>query len=404
MNQTSAKAIFFGNTDTGRHRDNNEDTFIACRVWDDDHLLLAAIDGIGGYEGGEVAAEIARITIIDEVSSNPGADCLQLLKEAVTKANNSIVEHKRQDSQRSRMGCVLSSAIIDLKQRLLYMVHIGDSRLYQYNALGGLTKLSHDHSLVGYREEAGLISEYEAMHHAQRNVINRALGDALHNADDPQFLDAATIPILSSGQYLFCSDGLSDMLYSSNIAAVLASQATVEDKVKELIDAANQAGGKDNITVVIAQVDVPKALTRHSGEEPTDSSESETDSNVIVLDTNDMTTEVRVETQEDAVTRRSKSRKKKPHTDSVPRFSLYTLIVSIAASFIVGGTVGFIVGDTTAKNNMKVPEEQTAVSADSVVTQGNNPDSIYLDSLKVGTELAKKANDSIAGDTVKNKP
>ncbi len=249
-------AKIFGNTDPGRVRSNNEDTFICTYVWDDRHILCAAIDGVGGYEGGEVAAEIARQTITEYVENAQGNRFLEIIKQAVAEANNEIIRRKEDDPKLSMMGCVASAAIIDLDNRCINIAHVGDSRIYCYHD-GELKKISHDHSLVGCLEEKGDLTETEAMSHPQRNLIDRLLGDKLHSVSDRNFIEASISAIPEGdSQYLFCSDGLSDMLTSAQIADVLASGMTPESEVEQLISDANSAGGKDNVTVVIASIHV----------------------------------------------------------------------------------------------------------------------------------------------------
>lgn len=264
------KPELYGETNVGMVRTGNEDTFIAETLPGSD-LLCAAIDGLGGYEGGEVAAEIARQTIIEFMTVASDGQPLERLKKAVTEANNAIVRRKDEDPMRARMGCVVSAGLISPDQARLWMVHVGDSRLYLYRN-GQLTKLSHDHSIVGFREEIGEITEEEAMAHPQRNMIERALGDEYHNPDDPHFLDAAVFPIEGDSQFLFCSDGLSDMLTSAEIARELGSDCDLATKAANLIQAANNKGGKDNITVVIARLDyaVSKTSINRVDPDPTD--------------------------------------------------------------------------------------------------------------------------------------
>lgn len=276
----SIKAEFFGATDRGCVRTNNEDTFVARGLWGGRYILCAAIDGVGGYEGGEVAAAIAAQYLVDSLERFPGGRNLASIKQALCEANNAIIQRQQAEPRLSQMGCVATAAIIDLDQRLLYMAHVGDSRLYQFSG-GVLTKLSHDHSLVGFREEIGDLTEDEAMHHPMRNQIERLLGDVSHMADDPNFIDAAIFPIERTTQYIFCSDGLSDMLTSAQIAAELSDTYPVEEEVSALITRAKNAGGKDNVTVVIARIELPEApaeMTETS--ESADNSDSSYKSNI----------------------------------------------------------------------------------------------------------------------------
>ena len=245
------KITFYGKTDMGRLRTNNEDAYVV-EYLDPETVLAIAIDGVGGYEGGEVAAEIAQKEIPDYLKKFNRGERLELLKQAVVSANNSIYEHRLLDAARANMSCVLTAALIDTKRKVIDMVHVGDTRMYQFHH-GELIKISHDHSLVGYREEIGDLSEEEAMHHPQRNVISREVGSERHEVEDPDFLEAEELPLLPNTTFLLCSDGLSDLITSKQIATILEQQFSLEAKVQKLIDAANEAGGKDNVTVVLAE-------------------------------------------------------------------------------------------------------------------------------------------------------
>ena len=245
------KITVYGLSDMGRQRTNNEDAYIAERL--DDHTVLAvAIDGVGGYEGGEVAAEIAKTEIPKYLHEFQNGERIELLKQAVICANNAIYEHRQTDPARSNMSCVLTSALIDKDRKVVDMVHVGDTRMYQFRH-GILRKLSHDHSLIGYREEIGDLTEEQAMHHPQRNVISRDVGSAMHEVADRDFLESEEFPLLPNSTFLLCSDGLTDLITSKQIVTILKQRISLQKKAKELIDAANEAGGKDNITVVLVE-------------------------------------------------------------------------------------------------------------------------------------------------------
>ena len=252
------KISIYGQTDMGRVRTNNEDAFVAQSLWDENTFLAIAIDGVGGYEGGEIAADIARKSIPEFLSVSSNGERIELLKQAVTAANNAIFEAREADPEHGQMSCVLTAAIIDIAQREISMAHVGDSRLYGFHH-GELRKLSHDHSLIGYREEIGDLSEEEAMHHPQRNVIGRDLGSQKHKANDDEFIEAQVFPLLPNTTLLLCSDGLTDMITSATITSVLNTKDSLEEKADALIKAALEAGGKDNVTVVLFeyQSDVP---------------------------------------------------------------------------------------------------------------------------------------------------
>ena len=248
------KAKFDAKTNTGLVRENNEDCFIAQHLWNNTCLLCAAIDGMGGYEGGEVAASIARDAIVDYLSSCPDCDnILQALEAAVVQANNSIIQHKKKDTSLKNMGCVATVGVIDLENAQLYMAHVGDSRLYQFRD-GRLQKLSHDHSLVGYREEIGELTEEEAMANPNRSIISKSLGDKLINGMGQDYIELGIFPLQSGTQLLFSTDGLFDMATSKEIEDILSKEVSVKEKTLQLIDLANTKGGKDNITVVLVEV------------------------------------------------------------------------------------------------------------------------------------------------------
>jgi serine/threonine protein phosphatase PrpC len=169
-------------------------------------------------------------------------------------ANNSIFEGRGRYAGCGEMSCVLTACLFELPEMRLHMVHIGDTRLYCYDGKS-LQKLSHDHSYIGYYEENGSLTEEEAMAHPQRNIVNRVAGDAIRAIDDDNFIEYQTFPLDMGDTCLLCSDGLYDMLTSAEISSVLSRDASLEDKVQGLIDFANQKGGKDNITVVLVQIE-----------------------------------------------------------------------------------------------------------------------------------------------------
>lgn len=270
MSQAKFTYAIYGETNQGMVRQNNEDTFICQTIWDDDHILCAAIDGLGGYEGGEIAAEIARKGIIghleDFATIKPG----QLLKNALIEVNNEIESQHRARPKASQMGCVASVALFDIEKNIMYLAHCGDSRIYEFSN-SVLKKLTHDHSLVGYREEAGEMSEEAAMNHPKRNVIDRYLGEQHLPIDTEGYIEVSAYPLSNQGQYLFCSDGLTDLITSSQIISVLKSSDSVKKKTRKLIDMANKAGGKDNVTVVIVDLKSkhnPKSETKTEDRKP----------------------------------------------------------------------------------------------------------------------------------------
>jgi PPM family protein phosphatase len=248
---------FFGKTDIGKRRKDNQDTFLATQLWAETNALLVVIDGVGGYAGGERAAQIARESI-ERYMAMPTGEPLAMLREAVVFANNQIDETRQAIPGLSQMCCVLTAAVADVQTQKLYVAHVGDTRLYRFRR-DELTKITQDHSLVGVREDAGDLTETEAMRHPRRNEILREVGSAHHAVDDPDFLETHDTDFAPGDGLLLCSDGLTDLLTRAQIIVVLQQPISLEAQAIELIRQANQAGGTDNITVVLARYNAPQA-------------------------------------------------------------------------------------------------------------------------------------------------
>ena len=243
----------FGTTDKGRERDNNEDVFIAQEVMNGQFILAGVIDGVGGYEGGEIAAALTKEIILDELSVI-GGDLTTQLEIAFDLANEEILARKLISTEVSGMACVATLAVIDLQHNLLHYIHVGDTRLYLFRD-NSLVKLSHDQSFVGFLEDSGRLTEDAAMQHPKRNQINQALGlESRTGMTDPYF-EIGSSPFLPGDLVLLCSDGLTDLVDKDHITATLSTTNSLEVKANALIQLANDAGGKDNITVVLAKND-----------------------------------------------------------------------------------------------------------------------------------------------------
>lgn len=240
---------FFGITDIGKLRRNNEDTFIAEPVGNDQLIAACVIDGVGGYSGGELAAQLAREAITDHLSKVSN-DIINIMRGALVFANEKIYKEKLVSKQNEQMACVVTLALADVSNNKFYYAHVGDTRLYLLRDKT-LVKVTRDHSIVGFLEESGRLSEEAAMNHPKRNEINKALGFEAHIGVKDDFIETGESPFLPGDTILLCSDGLSDMIGSSDITSILNSDNSLEAKSKALIDAANEAGGNDNITVVL---------------------------------------------------------------------------------------------------------------------------------------------------------
>ncbi len=232
-------------SDPGKRRKNNEDRYYV----DPDRGIYAVIDGVGGHAAGETAAGIAVDVIRERLERQTGTP-EERLREAITLANNEILRLSRSRLEWTGMACVLTVALVE--DDIVTIGHVGDSRLYLLRP-GEIRKVTHDHSPVGEREDRGEISEEEAMRHSRRNEIYRDVGSAEKEPDDPAFIEIETFPMPPDGLLLLCSDGLTDLVNSTAIRAGVERYAPDFDAaIKALIGAANAAGGKDNITVLIA--------------------------------------------------------------------------------------------------------------------------------------------------------
>ena len=258
--------LISGNTHPGKRRKENQDAYIFRPLWSADKMLLAVVDGVGGYAGGEKAASIAR-DCIEQYMQMPRGDTMTMLREAVIFANNRIFDERKNDQHTSEMCCVLTAVVADETARTIYFVHVGDTRLYRYRN-SGLQKLTKDHSFVGMKEDAGEITEMEAMNHPHRNQILREVGSAPHRLDDPDFMDYGTEDFLPGDTLLLCSDGLTDMITVQQIATLLSTGQPLDNKITNLITLANEMGGNDNITVVLLQYPLTISATPNKTDTP----------------------------------------------------------------------------------------------------------------------------------------
>jgi serine/threonine protein phosphatase PrpC len=250
---------YFGITDTGKERQNNEDAFIARQGVGNRFIIACVIDGVGGYAGGEIAAGIAREAILQRLEK-PSGDIISMIIDCFELANERIIQQKQLNKDYAQMSCVSTLALADISNNQFYYAHVGDTRLYLLRD-GSLVKISHDQSFVGFLEESGRLSEEEAMNHPKRNEINKALGFESHLGKSTDYIETGQSPFLSGDMLLLCSDGLTDMLSSTEITGILTREGSLKEKGKQLIDAANNNGGRDNVTVVLVHND--KAPQHH---------------------------------------------------------------------------------------------------------------------------------------------
>lgn len=293
---------YFGITDTGKLRSNNEDTFIAQPVMNGKYIAGCVIDGVGGYSGGEVAAKLAHDAILNHLKK-PGADIIATMREALSAANEAIYNEKKVSKGNEQMACVLTLALVDIANNKFYYAHVGDTRLYLLRD-SSLVKVTRDHSFVGFLEDSGRLSEEAAMQHPKRNEINKALGfDMQIKAMD--YIETGESPFLPSDTILLCSDGLSDMVNNNVITGILNLDKSLSSKGKALIQAANDAGGKDNITVVL--VKNTKSPVKQTATKPVTAVQQQP-----VLTTSEPVSEIKADTSENIVFERKKKSSIKP--------------------------------------------------------------------------------------------
>jgi protein phosphatase len=231
-------------TDVGRRRASNQDAFGGLLAPSGARLLVVA-DGMGGHAGGETASRLAVETVEEFVGGSAG-DPTWLLRTALEAANRRVLEQARSDPSLTGMGTT-GVALLFQPGGSAWVAHVGDSRAYRLRD-GRLEQLTPDHSLVAEFERRGLITAEEARVHPRRNEVLRCIG-----VDSEVDVDVAPVEVRSGDQYLLCSDGLCGVLTDEEIAAELL-RAAPEAAARRLVDAANERGGPDNITVQIARI------------------------------------------------------------------------------------------------------------------------------------------------------
>jgi parallel beta-helix repeat protein len=237
----------YAGSDPGR-RENNEDI-----VWAEDRTgLYIVVDGMGGHRGGERAAAIACDVLRRCLATADGVDARKL-KESIAQANNEIYATAQTELVNTGMACVLTVALV--RGDRLLIGHVGDTRLYRIHE-GTIKKLTRDHSPVGDLEADGLITEEEAMRHPRRHYVYRDVGVVRRGADDPEFIDVYEETFSADAALVLCTDGLVDAVTSAEIWQIVSRHAGKPERaVKELIDLANERGGKDNISVIVVEGD-----------------------------------------------------------------------------------------------------------------------------------------------------
>lgn len=219
-------------SDVGRVRGDNQDAIYA------DGTLFIVADGMGGAAGGDVASRVAVDALVDAYSQG------RTLREAVEEANSAVIARALAETQLEGMGTTMVALTIDAKGRGT-LINVGDSRAYLYSQ-GRLSQLTSDHTFAQELVEAGSLTREQAQTHRARHVLTRVLG--AHEPVEPDTFDVA---LADGDQMLLCSDGLVNEVSDRRIEEVLGSDLDLEEMVSQLIDEANENGGKDNTSVVV---------------------------------------------------------------------------------------------------------------------------------------------------------
>lgn len=223
-------------TDVGRVREGNEDSYLM------DEPLFGIADGMGGHAAGEVASSTA-VAALSSGAARVNSEDPESLVALIKEANRAIFDKATKDDSLHGMGTTCTLVLIDAHRA--HLAHVGDSRAYLLRD-GDLSRLSEDHTLVGRMVREGQLTEEEAAKHPQRSMITRSLG-----IDSDVRVDLRSFDVRDGDRIMLCSDGLTSMIDEGTIKRVLQQTKSPQAAADELVDLANEAGGDDNITVVV---------------------------------------------------------------------------------------------------------------------------------------------------------
>lgn len=237
----------YGMTDAGMLRDGNEDAFLLLP----DRQVYIVSDGMGGHNAGEIASQTAVNKIKDffsrlDTTKIPGDSVKEYMLNAVHQANKEVWEKSHSANEYSGMGCTL--AMVFIGNGTLHTCHVGDSRVYLLDK-ANLVQITTDHSVVNELVQIGQMSQDEARHSYLKNQLTQALGTS--SVVHPGYNSCR---LKKNDTVLICTDGLWDMLTDKNIQKTLKQRGSPESICKQLIGKANEAGGDDNITVVVSRI------------------------------------------------------------------------------------------------------------------------------------------------------
>jgi protein phosphatase len=270
MSDLETKIIFYGISDVGRRRDNNEDRFIAADLTKkvigvyDNHVtpdlichkigtygtVVVVADGLGGHEKGEVASQLAveeTIQYLFHMKDKQGGPT-EWLNDAIQHAHANIRKASVHSDSPKSMGSTITA--IHIGQKMMTVAQVGDSRAYSLRE-GRLKLLTEDQTLVGMLQKKGLLTDEQALSHPSKHVILQALGQ-----DKEVYAEISSHQLQDNDYLLLCTDGLSSYVDHDTIEKILASNADTPTHCRHLIDAANTNGGLDNVTVILARLEI----------------------------------------------------------------------------------------------------------------------------------------------------
>ena len=247
-----------GATDVGVVRRINQDAFGRFDDPERGEILLVVADGLGGHRGGETASRMA-VQILGERFQNGGEDPAERLTDAIREANDRIYLAAQKDHTLDGMGTTVVCLLM-ANEGKSYVAHVGDSRLYRLRSQQ-MTSITEDHSLVATLVREGVLTEDAAWSDPRRNQILRALG-----VREDVEVDVAPVELLAGDLYLLCSDGLNGMVRDNEIARLATQSPVLENAIQDLINAANAAGGTDNISCMLARIPDPNRFKTIRGQ------------------------------------------------------------------------------------------------------------------------------------------
>ena len=270
MSDLGTKIIFYGISDVGRHRENNEDRFIAadltrevigvynnhvtpdliCHKIGSSGTVFVVADGLGGHEQGEIASQLAVEGTVQYLfdMKYKQSDPTEWLNAAIQNAHTNIRKASTHSDSPKSMGSTITA--IHIGQKMMTVAQVGDSRAYSFRD-GKLNLLTEDQTLVGMLQKKGLLTDEQALSHPSKHIILQALGQ-----DQEIYAEISSHKFQDNDYLLLCTDGLSSYVDHDTIEKILASNSDTPTHCQHLIDAANANGGLDNVTVVLARLKI----------------------------------------------------------------------------------------------------------------------------------------------------